>query len=547
MTLGRSAAYLPMVETLLRLPPPLPRGTVQGIGVSEQGRAPRPGFLLWSPCVAGPGGGPGSLLPSEGDPDYHVAMPSYELGSPADPMLGKQIEGYRVVRVVGKGGMGIVYEAVHAEIGQRAAVKILFPEFSTDVDAVGRFVAEARAASKVRHAGLVQIFYSGRLDDGTAYIMMEFLDGESIEERLRRLSREGKRIESSAVARIGQQVASALSAVHREGIVHRDLKPANLILVSEPEIEGGERIKVVDFGIAKFDRAHSEIGKTTVGRFLGTALYASPEQCQMAGEVGPKADVYSLGVLLYEMVSGKPPFVADQPGRVIGMHLFLQPRPLWEVARDVHPPLHRLIHQMLAKAPEKRPSMQEVAALLDASKLERPSILWRLRNGSMILAAAGGLMAVLGAGVASRLWYKSRAPQLAPLPAAAPMSEPVPVAPLTPERPTDMAMHVDVSSRAALPAPATSIVPEPGSVMEPESEKPRKTGRRGSRRRLDQVPTPESAAATTARPPASEPSPTRQPAPPAPTPAAEPSRIAKPDTPPKTHAEPTKDDDGILR
>jgi serine/threonine-protein kinase len=207
-------------------------------------------------------------------------------------MLGKQVEGYRITSLIGKGGMGVVYEAVHDGIGQRAAVKVLFPEFSTDVDAVSRFVAEAKAASKVRHGGLVKIFYSGRLEDGTAYIMMEFLDGESIEERCRRLAREGKRLELAAVIRIGQQVASALSAVHREGIVHRDLKPANIILVEDPEISGGERIKVVDFGIAKFDRSTTEISKTTVGRFLGTALYASPEQCQMAGEVGPQADVY---------------------------------------------------------------------------------------------------------------------------------------------------------------------------------------------------------------------------------------------------------------
>ena len=119
--------------------------------------------------------------------------------------------------------MGVVYEAVHEQIAQRAAVKVLFSEFSTDIDAVQRFLAEARAASRVQHGGLVRVFNSGRLDDGTAYLMMEFLDGESVDARLRRLGKLGQRMDTAVATRIAAQIASALRAVHAEGIVHREV------------------------------------------------------------------------------------------------------------------------------------------------------------------------------------------------------------------------------------------------------------------------------------------------------------------------------------
>lgn len=310
----------------------------------------------------------------------------------ADPLLGQHVLGYKLKRLLGQGGMGAVYEAEHPEIRQRSAVKVLFTEYSSDEEFVRRFVYEARAASQVQHPGLVKIYNHGQLTDGTAFIMMEFLDGESLRERIERLEASGEHMPISFILNIARQIADALIAVHRTGIVHRDLKPANLILVSNVNDGGNQQIKLVDFGIAKFDSdAVSELSKTTVGRFLGTALYASPEQCQMAGKVGTKADVYSLGVVLYEMLAGKPPFIADQPGMVIGMHLFKQPVPLWELARQIPFSLCLLIQDMLGKNPEQRPSMEQVAKRLATVRLDESVLRGLIRRRVWLLIGASGL------------------------------------------------------------------------------------------------------------------------------------------------------------
>lgn len=287
-----------------------------------------------------------------------------------DPILGQDVLGYRIERLIGAGGMGSVYEGVHPKIGQRVAIKVLSPEVSRDEEAVRRFVHEARAASRVEHPSLVKIFNHGQLADETAYIMMEYVPGESLRERLTRLAQQGERISVSAAVQFAQQIATVLSVVHQKGIIHRDLKPANLIITPDSMVTGRERIKVVDFGIAKFDSGtETEVGQTTVGKFLGTALYASPEVCQMAGEVSAKSDVYALGVILYEMLAGKPPFHAPQPGMVIGMHLFKEPPPLSQAAPQTPESLCELIHLLLDKSPERRPSMQTVAERLSALEL----------------------------------------------------------------------------------------------------------------------------------------------------------------------------------
>jgi serine/threonine protein kinase len=404
-------------------------------------------------------------------------MAASELGTSYDPMMGTFVEGYRIIRMVGKGGMGVVYEAVHEQIAQRAAVKVLFSEFSTDIDAVQRFLAEARAASRVQHGGLVRVFNSGRLDDGTAYLMMEFLDGESVDARLRRLGKLGQRMDTAVATRIAAQIASALRAVHAEGIVHRDMKPANVILVSDPEVEGGERIKVVDFGIAKFDTSTTEIGKTTVGRFLGTALYASPEQCQMSGEVGSAADVYSLGIMMYEMLTGRPPFVAEQPGLVIGMHLFVQPTPLYAALPQVPDALHRLVHEMLSKDPSKRPTMAAVGQRLASMKLEAPTLLIRLRRerrllgittlGSLLLVGSG---AVLGLREHKRRDQQKIRPVAPQVESASPVTQPVgalAVPPGVAGTPAPRAVEITAPMAQTAPPAGDHIPSGPTSVSAP--------------------------------------------------------------------------------
>jgi serine/threonine protein kinase len=271
----------------------------------------------------------------------------------SDPLLGKGLLRYRLTRRLREGGMGAVYEAVHATLGGRMAVKVLRPELCQDRDAVDRFFAEARAASQVGHPGLVQIFDQGRLDDeeGTPALIMEYLAGETLRERL---DRAGGRLEPGAVIEIGRQVAAALAAVHAAGIVHRDLTPANLLLVPDPAARGGERVKVVDFGVARLLDPGGVSG-TTQGRFLGTPRYASPEQCDMAGPVSDRADVYALGVVLYEALAGQAPFPAQSLGRLISAHLTEAPPPLRGRAPEAPPALCALVHDMLAKDPRSGP------------------------------------------------------------------------------------------------------------------------------------------------------------------------------------------------
>src|SRR5262249_11683258 len=152
--------------------------------------------------------------------------------------------------------------------------------------------------------------------------------------------------------------ASALVAAHAKHIIHRDLKPSNIMLVPDPDVPGGERVKVVDFGIAKLsgDQGPSQL-KTRAGAILGTPTYMSPEQCRGAGEVNDKSDIYSLGVVIYEMLSGRPPFVADGEGEVMAMHLYQAPPPLHSLIPTLPLDLVNLVHSMLAKVPEQRPTI----------------------------------------------------------------------------------------------------------------------------------------------------------------------------------------------
>lgn len=330
-----------------------------------------------------------------------MRRPAESARAGSDPFLGRVVEGYRLVRLVGSGGMGSVYEALDERSSQRVAIKVLFAEFSRDEISMRRFIDEASAASRVEHPGLVKVYSHGRLEDGTAFISMEFLAGESLQARLDRVSKEGQRLPVAQVLTLARQITSTLVAVHRGGIVHRDLKPGNLIVMPVEDLAGvSEHVKIVDFGIAKFDASSSGgVANTTVGRFLGTALYASPEQCQMAGQVGTKADVYSLGVVIYEMLAGRPPFVADQPGMVIGMHLFREPAPLLDLVLAAPAELCQLVHRMLAKAPGDRPSMEQVLAQLDTVRLDRrPRMLrGRLQRRLILgLSAAFGLLAAGG-------------------------------------------------------------------------------------------------------------------------------------------------------
>lgn len=271
-------------------------------------------------------------------------------------MIGQRIGNYRLVRVLGEGGMGVVYEGVRDDIGGRAAIKILRAQFAMNAEVAGRFVNEARAANLIDHPSIVKVFDFGRTEDGVIFLTMEFLEGESLYSRMQRL----KRLTELDTIRVGRQIAAGLQAAHAKQVIHRDLKPENIMIVADPDMVGGERFKILDFGIAKLAASHGAL-QTKVGMVMGTPVYMSPEQCGGGGRnVGDRADVYALGVMMFEMLAGRTPFVSEDPGVYIGLHLYGQAPALREFAPGVSMRLQRMVDSMLLKDPKSRPSMAAV-------------------------------------------------------------------------------------------------------------------------------------------------------------------------------------------
>jgi eukaryotic-like serine/threonine-protein kinase len=272
-------------------------------------------------------------------------------------LIGTTVGNYLIQRLLGEGGMGRVYVGEHQLIGKRAAIKVLLPQYSAQTEIVNRFFNEARASSLLKHPGVVDVYDFGRLADGSAYLVMEFLEGESLATRLHRGA-----LPVELATDIARQVAVALGAAHARGIVHRDLKPDNVFLVPDDEMRAGVRAKVLDFGIAKLtDDKIVGNAATRTGAIIGTPTYMSPEQCRGAGKVDHRSDIYSLGCLLYEMVSGRPPFSGEGPGDVIAAHLFAPPTPLTGL---VPPSVEQAVQRLLMKTPEARPqTMSEVVLL----------------------------------------------------------------------------------------------------------------------------------------------------------------------------------------
>lgn len=212
---------------------------------------------------------------------------------------------YRLTRLLGRGGMGAVWEGVHATLGNRVACKFISQDFAECEEAVARFESEARAAASLKGKHIVDVYDHGVTEDGRPYIVMEYLEGETLEERIRTLGS----IPLPMMATITRQVSSGLARAHRAGIVHRDLKPENIFLVWDEDDET-DIAKVVDFGIAKFmsPKASGVSTATIAGSVLGSPFYMSPEQARGLGDVDARADIWSLGVIVYEGLTGDRPF-----------------------------------------------------------------------------------------------------------------------------------------------------------------------------------------------------------------------------------------------
>lgn len=434
--------------------------------------------------------------------------------------LGLKVQGYKIVRLLGRGGMGAVFEAEADGKGSvpgvdRVAVKILAQKLAQDPMAIKRFMHEARLTLHLDHRGLVKIYSYGQLEGGAPYILMEFLVGESLRSRIARAA--PLPIESCLA--IGFQLAESLSLAHKHGIVHRDLKPDNVMLIEDGAAPKGQRAKVFDFGIAK---SVSELGQETLGgvktstdAILGTPRYMSPEQCRGGGtKISDRSDVYSLGIMLYEMAAGAPPFDGSAPGDLIAQHIVEAPPSLRDAAPAAPADLETLILHMLEKKPQDRPTMQQVArgmkAILDGQPtlqsgapsaptrmvgvVRRPKTM-KVRGLAHPLALP--LMLLLGVvfvGVAAiAVRARRSSPSVppptvstaSPLVAAERATEPVVPKPPPPVAPMENAAPVAGGSDAESTAAGANRVARPKSLPPRHPEKPKASGAKESKEILN--------------------------------------------------------------
>jgi serine/threonine protein kinase len=271
---------------------------------------------------------------------------------------------FRIEREIGTGGMGTVYLATHLGLERPVAVKIIKREFAADADIADRFLREARTMAKLHHPHAAMIFDAGHLPDGRHFIVMEFVEGETLSQLL---AREG-RFPASRAVDIATQICDVLEEAHRLGIIHRDLKPSNILL-------GKRGVCVLDFGVAKVLASSAEStathASTGSGQLIGTPRYMSPEQC-LGQRVGARSDLYSLGVLLYEMLAGRPPFVDPLQSALLVKQATTAPPPLPRLRQDIPRSLALAVHSLLAKRPEDRPRTAAAAKALLERSLVRP-------------------------------------------------------------------------------------------------------------------------------------------------------------------------------
>jgi serine/threonine protein kinase len=316
------------------------------------------------------------------------SRPVATTGSSPQPS-GERIDHYRLLDLLGGGGMGVVYRAEDTRLGRTVALKLLPPELARDPVAKMRFFQEARTASALEHPNVCTVFDAGEADDGRLWIAMPCYDGETLRSRLER----GPLPVDEGVD-VARQVALGLAKAHRQGIVHRDIKPANLVLT-------GDGAVILDFGIAKLA---GEARLTQTGMAIGTLGYMAPEQA-CGGEIDHRTDLWALGVVLYEMLAGRRPFPGENAAAVIEGILHREPEPLAKSRPEIPPALEEIVRKLLARSPAERPaSAEEVAGALRSlagpvsQSLARPrpgwrtGALWAGEGLAVILLLAGGWM-----------------------------------------------------------------------------------------------------------------------------------------------------------
>jgi tRNA A-37 threonylcarbamoyl transferase component Bud32 len=265
--------------------------------------------------------------------------------------LGQTVGNYRVTAKIGEGGMGAVYLAEHPIIGRRAALKVIHPQHARDTDVVARFVNEATAINRIGNEHIVEVTDFGRTPVGDFYFIMEHLEGRPLNEVIAAQAP----FRPHQAVHIATQIADALEASHAHGVIHRDLKPDNIFLV--PRDGDAAFVKVLDFGLAKLMHDDGAPTKTRVGIVMGTPLYMSPEQCE-GGAVDERSDVYSLGVVLFEMLTGQLPFSGEDPAEILVKQVTARVPSARAIVPDLPAALDTILRRALAKHPSDRyPSM----------------------------------------------------------------------------------------------------------------------------------------------------------------------------------------------
>ena len=294
-------------------------------------------------------------------PDTNTLCPAdgVALETTTDSLIGTTLAGkYRIDERLNEGGMGTVYRATHVLMEKTVALKVLRPSLAADEKIVARFSREARAASRISHPNALSVTDFGEDENGVVFLVMEFLSGRT----LKQLIREEGPLPLTRVVEIVRQVGDALNAAHQQGVVHRDLKSDNIMLV---DTMASDHAKLLDFGIAKINEPGEarDAGLTAPNLVIGTPQYMSPEQCSQETEIDARSDIYSLGVILYEMLVGHVPFTADSPTMVMMKHLQEPVPSVLDERSDVPAPVARVIARAMAKLPDNR--YQTVAELIE--------------------------------------------------------------------------------------------------------------------------------------------------------------------------------------